>query len=79
MAECAQVLMMLTCTVLLYKLYHRLGSVFLMKDLAEPVSKADPAAVAACPAGELAAFRFFHGMLLVRPPPTFATSHKSSA
>ena len=60
--------MMLTCTVLLYKLYHRLGSIFLMKDLAEPVSKADTAAVARCPPGELAAFRFFHGMLLVCLP-----------
>eukprot|EP00892_Ulva_mutabilis_P003128 jgi/Ulvmu1/12816/UM097_0045.1 len=59
-----RVLMLLACTVLLYKLYHRLGSIFLMKDLAEPVSKADTAAVTRCPPGELAAFRFFHGMLL---------------
>ena len=58
--------MLVTGTVVLYKMFHRIGAIFLMKDLSEPIRKVDPADVARCPPGELAAFYFFHGMLLVR-------------
>jgi hypothetical protein len=61
-----QVHLLLVSTVVLYKLFHRLGAIFLMKDLSDPVEKADPAQLSRCPAGELCSYRFFHGMLFVR-------------
>lgn len=62
-----QVHLLLVSTVILYKFYHRMGAIFLMKDLSDPIEKADVRALAACPAGELCSYRFFHGILFVRP------------
>jgi hypothetical protein len=66
-----QVHLLLVSTVILYKFYHRLGAIFLMKDLKDPIERVEKAAslapvLAACPAGEMCSYRFFHGMLFVR-------------
>lgn len=70
-----QVHLLLVSTVILYKFYHRMGAIFLMKDLSDPVEKADKQALAACPPGELCSYRFFHGMLFVRPPTAWQQNH----
>jgi hypothetical protein len=39
-----QVHLLLVSTVILYKFYHRLGAIFLMKDLKDPIERVEKAA-----------------------------------